>query len=442
MLNTRDTRNKSYLLYWMQSSQRAEHNLALTYAIYMANKLNKPLMVFFGIDPAFPEANIRHYYFMLEGLKETINSLQKIGIKTIIRNIPPQKGIIELSKDSCFTVTDKGYLNTLKEWYAFAAKNIKCPLVQVEDNVVVPLEEASGKAEYSAATLRPKISKKKYCFLSPSSEVAPNRNSSSLELDSLDLANPSKMLSALRVDATVTQTKYFKGGTSEAKKNLDFFIRKRLADYAELRNDPVADCHSNLSPYLHFGQISPIFITSEILGAPVSQNAKEVYLDELIIRRELAMNYIHYNSDYDSFLGLPNWAKITLCNHKKDKKEYVYSLTEFENAKTHDPYWNAAQNEMRIKGKMHGYMRMYWGKKFIEWSENPETAFKIALYLNNKYEIDGRDPNGYAGVAWCFGKHDRPWKERPIFGKVRYMNQMGLRRKFDADKYVEKINNL
>ena len=425
----------------MQSSQRAEHNLALTYAIYMANKLNKPLIVFFGIAPAFPEANIRHYYFMLEGLKETINSLQEIGIKAIIRNVSPQKGVVELSKDSCFTVMDKGYLKTLKEWYAFAAKNVRCPLIQVEDNVVIPLEEASGKAEYSAATLRPKILKKRSYFLPTSSELALNRSSSILELDSLDLTNNRKVLSVLRIDDNVTQTKFFKGGTSEAIKNLKFFIREKLADYSELRNDPVAESQSNLSPYLHFGQISPIFIASKILDAPVSQNAKEVYLEELIVRRELAMNYVHYNSDYDSFLGLPDWAKKTLWNHKNDKREYTYSLKEFENAETHDPYWNAAQKEMRLKGKMHGYMRMYWGKKFIEWSENPEIAFKTALYLNNKYELDGRDPNGYTGVAWCFGKHDRPWKERPIFGKVRYMNQNGLRRKFNADKYVEKINH-
>ena len=178
------------------------------------------------------------------------------------------------------------------------------------------------------------------------------------------------------------------------------------------------------------------------MEAPVSKAAKEAYLEELIVRRELAVNYVNFNRNYDSFDGLPEWAKRTLLSHKKDPRDYLYSLKELENAKTHDPYWNAAQNEMLVTGKMHGYMRMYWGKKLIEWIDNPEKAFKIALHLNDKYELDGRDPNGYAGVAWCFGKHDRPWKERKIFGIVRYMNSDGLRRKFDADKYVHKTNEL
>ncbi len=154
------------------------------------------------------------------------------------------------------------------------------------------------------------------------------------------------------------------------------------------------------------------------------------------------MNFVFYNQNYDSFDGLPEWAKKTLKEHEKDRREYIYTLEELENAETHDPYWNAAQEEMRIKGKMHGYMRMYWGKKILEWSKTPEDAFKIALYLNNKYELDGRDPNGFTGVAWCFGKHDRPWKERQIFGKIRYMNAKGLKRKFDADGYAEKIKRL
>lgn len=426
----------------MQSSQRVHYNFALSYALYMANKLDKPLIVFFGVDSSFPEANMRHYYFMLEGLKETSVLLQEIGIKTIIRNISPEKGVVELSEDSCFTVVDKGYLNRLKLWYKFAAIRVSCPLVQVEDNVVIPLEEASGKAEYSAATLRPKICKKRSLFMSPSIELEPNRDSLGLELDSLDLNDLEKVLSELRADSAVARTKHFKGGTSKAIVNLESFIRHRLSDYSDLRNDPMADCQSNLSPYLHFGQISPIYAALKISDAPVSQSAKEVYLDELIVRRELAMNYVHYNSNYECFSALPDWAQKTLWTHRNDEREYTYSLKELENAETHDPYWNAAQNEMRTKGKMHGYMRMYWGKKFIEWSENPETAFKHALYLNNKYELDGRDPNGYAGIAWCFGKHDRPWKERPIFGKVRYMNENGLRRKFDADRYVEKIKNL
>ena len=197
-----------------------------------------------------------------------------------------------------------------------------------------------------------------------------------------------------------------------------------------------------MSAYLHFGQISPIQIVLKVLAANAPNEAKEAYLEELIVRRELAVNYVYFNENYDSFEGLPNWSKKTLNKHKADSREYVYTVEELESAETHDPYWNAAQKQMCITGKMQGYMRMYWGKKILEWTNIPQDAFKAALYLNNKYELDGRDPNGFTGVAWCFGKHDRPWKERPLFGTVRYMNANGLKRKFDADKYVQQVKHL
>jgi deoxyribodipyrimidine photo-lyase len=426
----------------MQSSQRAEYNFALTYAIIKANRLNKPLVAFFGVTPSFPEANLRHYHFMLDGLQETSNSLQEIGVKLAIRNKSPERGAVELSKDSCLTVVDKGYLKTLKQWYRSVAENVECPLIQVEDNVVVPLEEASGKEEYSAAILRPKIANNRPRFLSKLIKTKPTRDSLSLEIGSLDLKDITRITSALHIDDSVEKTKHYKGGASEATKRLENFIEDKLPDYPELRNDPTIDCQSNLSPYLHFGQISPIYTALKILDANASAASKEAFLEELIVRRELAVNYVQYNENYDCFAGLPDWAKRTLWSHESDPRQYLYSLSELENAKTHDPYWNAAQNQMRVTGKMHGYMRMYWGKKLIEWSETPEIAFNTALHLNNKYELDGRDPNGFAGVAWCFGKHDRPWKERPVFGNVRYMNENGLRRKFDADKYIEKVKQL
>ncbi len=440
-LNSFQNRNRKYVLYWMQSSQRTEYNLALTYAILKANKLNKPLIVFFGITRTYPKANLRHYKFMIEGLKEVNNSLEKIGIKTITLHKSPEKGIVDLAKDSCLIVVDKGYIKTIRQWRKFAAGQVECPLIEVEDNVVIPVEEVSGKEEYSAATIRPKIMKKRQNYLTKLDETKPVRNSLDLEFAALNLKDD-KEISNLNSDELVKPVGYFKGGSSEASKHLENFIKNKLSDYPEHKNDPNADCLSNLSPYLHFGQISPIYIAQKILEAPVSKAAKEAYLEELIVRRELSVNYVNFNKNYDSFNGLPEWAKRTLLSHKKDPRDYLYSLKELENAKTHDPYWNAAQNEMLITGKMHGYMRMYWGKKLIEWTDNPEKAFKIALHLNDKYELDGRDPNGYAGVAWCFGKHDRPWKERQIFGIVRYMNSEGLRRKFDADKYVQKIKEL
>jgi len=441
-LNSFEIKNRKYVLYWMQSSQRTEYNLALTYAILKANKLNKSIIAFFGITPTYPEANLRHYQFMLDGLKEVIDSLKEMGIKTIVLKKSPEKGVVELAKDSCLIIVDKGYLKTIKKWYKFAAEKVDCPLIQVEDNVVVPVEEASEKEEYSAATIRPKIMKKRQNYLTKLSKINPVRSSFNLEFASLDLKDDKEITSDLNMDKSVKKVRYFKGGSSEGIKRLENFIKNKIEDYPEKKNDPTVDCLSTLSPYLHFGQISPIYIAQKVIEARVSEAVKEVYLEELIVRRELAINYVNFNQNYASFSGLPEWAKRTLLSHKKDPREYLYNLEELENAKTHDPYWNAAQNEMRITGKMHGYMRMYWGKKLIEWTDNPETAFRMALYLNDKYELDGRDPNGYAGIAWCFGKHDRPWKERPIFGIVRYMNSNGLRRKFDADKYVQKINDL
>ncbi len=193
-----------------------------------------------------------------------------------------------------------------------------------------------------------------------------------------------------------------------------------------------------MSPYLHFGQISPLYVAIQI--SQHRSPGKEAFLEELIVRRELSMNFVHYNQNYDSFTGIPDWAKHTLDEHRQDPRKYMYSLEQLEQAQTHDPYWNAAQREMVITGKMHGYMRMYWGKKILEWTTKPEEAFSIALYLNNKYELDGRDPNSFTGVAWCLGKHDRPWGRRPIFGNIRYMSAEGLKRKFNANKYAQKYN--
>lgn len=441
-LNSFEIKYVNYILYWMQSSQRTNYNLALNYAISEANKLNKPLMIFFGFTPNYPKANLRHYKFMLEGLREVYDSLEEIGVKMVVLKGSPENGVIRLAGNACLIVLDKGYLRKIRQWHKYVAERVKVPLIQVEDNVVVPVGEVSVREEYSAATIRPKILKKIQSYLFEPIEYLPLKNSLGLEFHSLDLKEDMEFSADPNIDKSVKPVRYFKGGSKEAEKHLQKFIENKLSDYPEHRNDPNYDCLSNLSPYLHFGQISPVYITMRILDVPVSKVAKDAYLEELIVRRELAINYVNYNRNYDSFEGLPDWAKLTLISHRRDWRSYNYSLEELENSETHDIYWNAAQDEMRITGKMHGYMRMYWGKKIIEWTDDPETAFEISSYLNDKYELDGRDPNSYAGVAWCFGKHDRPWKERPIFGTVRYMNSDGLRRKFDADKYVQKIKNL
>jgi deoxyribodipyrimidine photo-lyase len=305
----------------------------------------------------------------------------------------------------------------------------------VETDVVVPVEETSIKEEYAAATIRSKIKRKLDAFLVPLKEHEPIIDSLSLDFDSFDIEDVEKAISKLRIDRSVKRVNAFHGGTKEGKSHLEIFLESKLDRFPELRNDPTLDYLSHMSPYLHFGQISPLYIALKV--SKTRSLGVEAFLEELIIRRELSMNFVFYNEKYDSLEAIPDWAKKTLRTHQKDRRPYLYSPKELENAGTHDPYWNAAQKEMVIKGKMHGYMRMYWGKKILEWSKTPEEAFKTALYLNNKYELDGRDPNGFTGVAWCFGKHDRPWGERAIFGNVRYMNDKGLKRKFDADKYVK-----
>jgi deoxyribodipyrimidine photo-lyase len=436
-LNNKEAKRGLYVLYWMQASQRAEYNHALEYAILRGNGLRQPIIVFFGITDDFPEANERHYTFMLEGLRELKGSLEKRGIQMVILHISPALGAVQLAKRASLVVVDRGYLRIQKTWRDQVAQKIDCPLIQVEGDVIVPVEEASQKEEYAAATIRSKIHKKLNHFLAPLKQTDPVINSFSLDFDFFDIEDIGKAISKLRIDRSVKKVNTFQGGTKEAQNHLEVFLEGKLDRFPELRNDPTLDYLSQMSPYLHFGQISPLFIALQV--KKTKSPGIEAFLEELIVRRELSMNFVSYNEKYDSFEATPEWAKKTLKAHQGDKRQYLYTLEEMENAKTHDPYWNAAQKEMLFKGKMHGYMRMYWGKKILEWSKTPEEAFQVALYLNNKYELDGRDPNGFTGVAWCFGKHDRPWGERPIFGNVRYMNDKGLRRKFDADGYVKMI---
>jgi deoxyribodipyrimidine photo-lyase len=247
---------------------------------------------------------------------------------------------------------------------------------------------------------------------------------------------------SIKVNRDVNEIDWLKSGEQNAQIVLKDFLEKKLDRYAEERNDPNKNVLSNLSPYLHFGQISAQRIALTVNQFYGNHPSSDSFLEELIVRRELSDNFCYYNTKYDSFEGFPDWAKKTLNDHRKDKREFIYSLEEFEKAKTHEDLWNAAQIEMVKTGKMHGYMRMYWAKKILEWSKSPEEALKIAIYLNDKYELDGRDPNGYTGCAWSIGGvHDRAWTERQIFGKIRYMNFNGAKRKFDVASYIKKYIN-
>jgi len=439
-INMGRLRKGRYVLYWMQAAQRAEYNHALEYAVLRANQLKLPLVVVFGITDSYPEANLRHYTFMLEGLIDVQKALEKRGIKVVIRHQSPELAATELSEKASVVVVDAGHTRIQKKWRQYAANNIDCLLEQVETNLIVPVTQASDKENFSAGTLRPRINKRLPQYLVNMKHSKPLKSSLDLKISDFSINNIETALSKLEIDRSVEPIKNFKGGNAEAKKRLTDFIKNKLDDYADSRNDPCLDATSNMSPYLHFGQISPLYIALKVMES--NARGRQAYLEELIVRRELSYNFVYYNNNYDKFSCLPPWAKNTLNFHSRDKREYVYSLDELEHAKTHDPYWNAAQKEMVITGKMHGYMRMYWGKKILEWTKSPRQGFKIALFLNNKYELDGRDPNGFAGVAWCFGKHDRAWSEREVFGKIRYMNAAGLKRKFNPELYVEKVKRL
>lgn len=432
----------------MQSSQRTEYNHSLEYAINKANHHQKPLLVLFVITENFPEANARHYYFMLEGLKEVQNNLSKRNIKMIIRKGSMVKEVRKMAEQSLLTVCDKGYLKIERAWRKSLASGIKCPLVEIESNLIIPVEKASPKEEYAAYTFRKKVKKVLKDFLTPFKYNNPDISSLAFDLDSISIDNINSLVKSLEINQQISKVKKYHGGSSKAQQLLDLFLEERLEKYQELSNDPTKNYLSGLSPYLHFGQISPLDIALKILEKKdykIDDLFEESpFLEELIIRRELSFNFIYYNQEYNKTLKdiLPEWAYQSLEKHKNDHREYLYTREEFEDCLTHDDYWNAANKELKTTGKIHSYMRMYWGKKILEWSKSPEDAFQIALYLNNKYALDGRDANSFAGIAWCFGKHDRAWKERKIYGKIRYMNANGLERKFEMEKYITKINNI
>jgi deoxyribodipyrimidine photo-lyase len=428
----------------MQQSQRVENNHTLEYAIQEANRLKQGVVVGFGLMDDYPEANLRHYTFMLEGLKETQTALAKRGIKMIVQKGAPPDIALSLGRKASMIVCDRGYLRHQKQWRTQVAREAGCRVVQVESDVVVPVEVVSKKAEYAARTIRPKIHRQLSEYLVNFRKTPANESSLNLNVDGMDLTDIDAILRAMTLDRSVPAvSQFFKGGTSKAKKIFKNFLQQRFRQYVDHRNQPQADDISHMSPYLHFGQISPLYLALQINKVDDAlREAKDAYLEEMIVRRELAMNFANYTKNYDAYQCIPQWAQKTLSEHQKDKRDHIYTRKQLENADTHDDYWNAAMREMRYTGFMHNYMRMYWGKKILEWSKTPAHAFKTTLAINNKYFLDGRDANSYTGVAWVFGVHDRAWFERPIFGKIRYMAASGLERKCDIGAYVKKVDAL
>lgn len=428
----------------MQRDQRVRDNAALNFAAARARANAADFTVVFSLVPGFPGANLRHYDFMIRGLREVERDLRRLGIPFVLLEGGASDTLPAFVRDRGvgMLVTDFNPIRAVLEWKRKLRERLEIPFFEVDAHNVVPAWIFGKKREFAARTLRPKIRAALPRFLEEDAfpDVPPQPLPPPVDWDGVR--------SRLRVDASVLPTERFVPGESAAHATLAEFLDRKISDYDRLRNEPDSDGQSNLSPYLHFGQISAKRCVLETLrrenasayapDAALSPGA-EAFLEELVVRRELAENFCLTTERYDSFDAFPAWAKATLDAHRGDPRIYRYDRTQFENARTHDPIWNAAQREMAVSGKMHGYLRMYWAKKILEWSASPEEALETAILLNDRYSLDGRDPNGYAGIAWSIGGlHDRPWFDRPIFGTVRYMAESGVRKRGDIDAYVAK----
>ncbi len=443
-LNRKSFQCGKFVLYWMQQAQRVEYNHALAFAVREANSMRLPLVVVFGLTDNYLNANARHYRFMLEGLRETQAELAQHGILMVVGRGNPDEVAFRASLYAALIVCDRGYLRHQKAWRENVARWAQCLVIEVETDVIIPVEVVSDKAEYAARTIRPKIKRHLPDYLTALSHEWPTNSSLDIKMYSLAISNLEKVLDVLLIDDRIsTVSTFLKGGSKTAQRRFRQFIAKGLPQYERHGNQPQTDDISFMSPYLHFGQISPLWLALTVskTGAALA-DARDAYLEQLIVRRELAMNFVNFNPNYDQFDCLPPWAQKTLAEHAHDPRAHIYSREDLEKAQTHDVYWNAAMQEMKCTGFMHNYMRMYWGKKVLEWSRTPREAFDNLIAMNNKYFLDGRDPNSYAGAAWIFGLHDRAWAERSVFGKVRYMAASGLERKCDIKAYVRKVEAL
>lgn len=442
---TNNTQHK--IIYWMQSAQRIQYNHALNYAIELANKDGNELQVVFNIIPSYKDANRRHYMFMLEGIKELKQTFLELNIPFKTTFGLPDETISKHLNDGDVLILDKAYLKQPRQWRNALYQRIKGKntIIEIDTELIVPVELASTKMEYGAYTIRPKLHKLFDTF--NDHDVLPTYKGTYQKLTSdVDLNDLDAFVETLPIDQSVIETTFFKGGYKEAVQRLETFIQIKAKDYLE-RNAPGEQVTSTLSPYLHFGQMSSLEIIHAIQHAKehgmMNQETFDGIFEQVFVRRELAFNFVYYNQNYDQFESMTEpWAYKTMEEHQDDYRPYLYSKDILEKAQTHDPYFNAAMEEMKISGYMHNYMRMYWAKKIIEWSNSFKEAYETTLYLNNKYFLDGRDPNSYTSVAWNYGRHDRAWNERTIFGKLRYMNDKGLERKFDMKKYINYVESL
>ncbi len=432
-----------YVLYWMQMYKRLEANHSLIWAIRKANELQLPLVVYEGLKYYYPWASDRIHTFILEGVEEKRKAFEKLGIRYVFYlqkdEDSPKQTVAKLAKDAALIVTDDFPCFIIPEHNRRIAEKAAIAVHSVDSNGIVPMSKFE-KEEYAAYTIRPKIKKLLDRYLKPQPEETVEKVSLGIEVDcpetEVTADNISKLVAECDIDHSVAPSDVYHGGTAEGRKRLKNFVQNILPDYETARSKPDRDGSSRLSSYLHFGFLSPLEIALAVRDSDAPQASKDAYLEELIVRRELSYNMTRFNSKYDSLEALPPWVHKTMREHANDERQFLYSLEQLEAGETHDELWNAAQREMVATGEMHNYVRMLWGKNVIAWSPSYEVAFETLVHLNNKYCLDGRNPNSYAGILWCFGKHDRPWMERDVFGTIRYMTSGSTGKKFDSKKYM------
>nr|QDO16452.1 CPD photolyase [Crypthecodinium cohnii]USW07795.1 CPD photolyase [Crypthecodinium cohnii] len=436
------------VVYWMSRDQRSEDNWALLYAQGLAKQQKVPLHVVFCLVPKFLDATIRQFDFMLRGLREVEQDLISKDIPFHLKMGLASNEVPAFCKEqeASAVVCDMAPLRVPMQWtndVGNALADLNIPLVQVDAHNVVPVWAASDKQEYAARTIRRKIMDSLPTYLKdfPPLEKHPDPPAKDKWPKPVDWDLAEK---TLEVDRTVLPVKQFLPGMFEGKKVLEAFCGSKLSKFADKRNDPNSDISSNLSPYLHFGQLAPQ--RAALAARKAAEKDKKAYakgcesfIEELVVRRELADNFCFYNPKYDKIEGASAWAQETLKAHQSDKREHIYTAQQLEEGKSHDDLWNAAQLQLVREGKMHGFLRMYWAKKILEWMPTPAEALAEAIRLNDRYELDGRDPNGYVGCMWSIcGIHDMGWTERPIFGKIRFMNYAGCKRKFNIPNFVKR----
>jgi len=433
-------RGEGPVVYWVSRDQRVYDNWALLWAQQEALVREKGLFVVFCLFPEYLGPQTRQYAFMLRGLASMQKKLRELNIHFILFEGSPDKILPHfLSQiDAHLLVSDFDPLHIKQKWKEQLVEEVVVPFYEVDTHNIIPAWTVSDKKEYAAYTIRPKIKRLLDDFLT---DIPPVKRHPFDWNQTLSIPGSSGLQGTVS-DLISTGYEWQGVGETEAQLAADTFVNTGLGNYSEHRNNPCVKGQSGLSPYLHFGHLS-----AQRLAWMVSRNGLPVknkghFLEELIVRRELSDNFCLYEPLYDSFAGFPEWARKTLDQHRSDKREYIYSLADLEAGNTHEQLWNACQVDLVQSGKLHGYLRMYWAKKILEWVPGPEIALEYAITLNDRYSLDGRDPSGYTGVAWSIGGvHDRAWRERPVFGKIRFMNEVGCRRKFDVNSYIVSVFN-